>query len=584
MLLQLSIDNLALIDRMTLDFAPGLNVLTGETGAGKSIVVDAVNLVLGERADRDLIANGQSKARVEAVFDIADNDKVRDLLKEMELTGDEGIVSISRELTVSGKNFCRINGIIVPLQTLRRVCEQLLDIHGQHEHQLLLDSKNHLGYLDEYAADEIQPLLDETSRLYAAWRVIAQKLSRLRKSVREREQRIDMLRFQLEELTSAQLVEGEEEELEHQKAFFRNAGKITSAFDEACALLQRGTTRGASAVELLREGIDALSSVATLDSRYEEIYTRLDSLYYEVEDAATEVSDLRDEMDYDERKAEAVEARLDLLHRLNRKYGATTQEMIAYRDRIAAELAELESSDETMEQLEKDYRRSTKQLDAACMALTHARESAARRFEKSIVEQLHELGMENARLSIAFAPLAEGEKRSERFSAQGVDRIEMMFCANLGQPLKPLAKVASGGELSRIMLALKNLQAQKPGIPRSMVFDEIDTGISGHIAQVVAEKMSQIGDHHQVICVTHLPQIAAMADEQFLVQKRDIDGVTQTEVFHLTRDQRACELARMVGGADAQSESSVRHAFIMLDDADARKRVLREQYRLKKDA
>ena len=579
MLLQLSIHNLALIDGMTLDFAPGMNVLTGETGAGKSIVVDAVNLVLGERADRDLIANGKSKARVEAVFDIADNARVRALLDSLELSGDEDTASISRELTSAGKNICRINGTIVPLQTLRLVSAQLLDIHGQHEHQLLLDSRNHLGYLDNYAADEVSPLLERCAKLYEEWRSAGQKLTRLRRSVAEREQRIDMLRFQLEELRSARLVADEEEELERQKVFYRNAGKIMAAFDEACALLDTGAESGSSAVELLREGVRALSPVASLDSRYESVYARLDGLCYEVEDAVGELSGLREEMDYDERDAERVESRLDLLHRLNRKYGATTREMIRYRDKIAAELDELQDSDEAMDRLEKEVRQNARALMEASTQLTHAREEAARRFETGIEAQLRDLGMKNARLSMAFTPLEQGEKISDRFSAQGVDRIEMMFCANLGQPMKPLARVASGGELSRIMLALKNLSAQKPGIPRSMVFDEIDTGISGRTAQVVSEKMSQIGDHHQVICVTHLPQIAAMADEQFLVRKSDEGGVTRTQVVRLDRMQRAQEIARMVGGAACDSESSVRHALTMLDEADARKRVLREAYR-----
>ncbi|MBQ2948363.1 MAG: DNA repair protein RecN [Clostridia bacterium] len=580
MLLQLSIRNLALIDEMTIDFAPGMNVMTGETGAGKSIVVDAVNLVLGERADRDLIANGQSKARVEAVFDIADNQKVRGILADMELESGEDTASISRELTTAGKNICRINGTVVPLQTLRQVSSQLLDIHGQHEHQLLLDSRNHVAYLDEYAGDDVRTLLEQTAKAYASWRGCAQKLSRLRRSVAEREQRIDMLRFQLEELKAARLIEDEEDELERQKVFYRNAGKIMSAFDEACDLLDSGAGRGgSSAVELLREGVRALTPVAALDSRYEAVYARLDGLCYEVEDAVAELTDLREEMDYDEQEAERVESRLDLLRRLNRKYGATTREMIRYRDKVAAELGELEDSDEAMERLEKEYRQSTKALKEISAGLTRAREEAARRFEKSIEAQLHDLGMKNARLAMHFAPMEAGEKLTDRFSAQGVDRIEMMFCANLGQTMKPLARVASGGELSRIMLALKNLSAQKPGIPRSMVFDEIDTGISGRMAQVVSEKMSQISDHHQVICVTHLPQIAAMADEQFLVRKGDEGGVTRTEVIRLDSAQRAQEIARMVGGAACESESSIRHAVTMLEEADERKRALREMYR-----
>lgn len=575
MLLQLSIRNLALIDEMTIDFAPGMNVLTGETGAGKSIVVDAVNLVLGERADRDLIASGQTKARVEAVFDITENEKVKSLLSDMEIEGDDDTASISRELTSAGKNICRINGTVIPLQTLKQISAQLLDIHGQHEHQLLLDSKNHLSYLDHYADDEVKDLLSQCEKLFDVWKAASQKLTRLRKSIAQREQRIDMLRFQLEELKGAHLEPDEEEELERQKVFYRNAGKIISSFDEACSLLSRNVGDRASVVELLREGVDALLPVSSLDSRYESVYNRLDSLFYEVEDAVGELLALRDEMDFDQEEAERVESRLDLLRRLHRKYGATMQEMIAYRDRIAAELNELEDSDEAMERLEKEVRQSARALNEVCSALTQVRQQSAIRFEKDIESQLRDLGMKNAQISMSFAPLAEGERRTDRFSPQGVDRVEMLFCANLGQPLKPLARVASGGELSRIMLALKNLSAQKPGIPRSMVFDEIDTGISGRMAQVVAEKMSQIGDHHQVICVTHLPQIAAMADEQFLVSKHDEHGVTRTQVLHLDREHRALELARMVGGADCSSESSVHHAYTMLDDAASRKSVLR---------
>ncbi len=577
MLLQLSIHHLALIDEMTIDFAPGMNVLTGETGAGKSIVVDAVNLVLGERATKELITAGQMKARVEAVFDITDNEQVKALLGDMELLADDDIASISRELTSAGKNICRINGTVVPLAKLKMVSAQLLDIHGQHEHQLLLDSRNHVGYLDGYASDEIAPLLEKTQTLYQEWKAAKTKLERMRKNVAEREQRIDMLRFQLDELKNARLVQDEEIELERQKVFYRNAGKIIAAFSEADALLRGGDGVESGAVDQLRESVDALAPVAALDARYEQVYARLDGLYYELEDAARDLGELCGEMEFDEEEAERVEARLDLLRRLNRKYGTTTREMIRYRDTISAQLEEMEDSDEAMERLEKALRQAGKALKAASEALTSARMDAAKRFEKSIETQLRDLGMKNVQLKMDFAPLEDGERIIDRFSAQGIDRIEMMFCANLGQPMRPLAKVASGGELSRIMLALKNLLAQKPGIPRSMVFDEIDTGISGRTAQVVSEKMSQIGDHHQVICVTHLPQIAAMADEQFLVRKFDCDGVTRTEVRRLDLRERAEELARMVGGADCESESSILHAKTMLEDAKARKTALRSR-------
>ena len=357
-----------------------------------------------------------------------------------------------------------------------------------------------------------------------------------------------MLRFQLEELRGAHLTAGEEEELERQKVFYRNAGKIMSAFDESCALLSDGVEGGSSAVEMLREGVNALEPVASLDARYETVYARLDGLCYEVEDAARDLRDLREDMDYDGEEAERVESRLDLLRRLNRKYGATTQDMIRYRDKIEAELSELEDSDEAAERLEKEYRQMTRKLEEISLRLTHAREEAARRFEHAIVEQLHDLGMKNARLSMAFAPLQEGEKLRDRFSAQGVDRIEMMFCANLGQPLKPLARVASGGELSRIMLAVKAVLAEHDEIS-TLIFDEIDVGISGRTAQKVAEKMALIGGCHQVICISHLAQIAAMADTHYLIEKNNEDAHTATTIYALDEEQSVQELARILGGA-----------------------------------
>ncbi|MBQ9008659.1 MAG: DNA repair protein RecN, partial [Clostridia bacterium] len=371
------------------------------------------------------------------------------------------------------------------------------------------------------------------------------------------------------------LTPGEEEELEQKRVFFRNSGKIQTALDEACYLLSVNPEGGNTAVDLLKEALRSLVPVVGISEEYERVYNRLNELCYELEDAAGELDHFRDESVFDAGEAEAVEARADLIRRLSRKYGATTTEMIAYRDQISRELGELESVNEQIDALEKAYRTYGRQLLDCSKRLSARRHEAAKQFEQQMEEQLHDLGMKNARISFRFADLKEGERIEQRFTALGYDQAEMMFCANLGQPMKPLAKVASGGELSRIMLALKNLSAQKPGIPRSMVFDEIDTGISGRMAQVVAEKMSEIGDHHQVICVSHLPQIAAMADEQFLVRKFDTEGATHTQVSKLTREERIVELARMVGGADITSESSLRHAGQMLNEAEHRKAELR---------
>ncbi|MCR4708459.1 MAG: DNA repair protein RecN [Clostridiales bacterium] len=568
MLLRLNIRHLALIDGAEIEFSPGMNVLTGETGAGKSIVVDAVNLVLGERASRELVMQGEKSARAEAVFDTEGNEAIARELTSLGMEAEEGLVFLSRELSESGRSVCRLNGEIVPLATLRRVSSQLLDIHGQHEHQLLLDSRNHVAYLDEFGGEELLSVRDRVRSAYEAWRDAAGRLEKLRRSVQEREQRIDMLRFQTEELRGAAMTAGEEEELESKRTFYRNAGRITESFSEARTLLSDGTEEGESALSLLRRGAQALSSVARLDPAYEALYNRLDSLYYEAEDAAEELSGLLDGMEYDGEDAERVESRLDLLHRLGRKYGPGTEEMLRYLKRAEEELAELETSGEQAERLEREEAKLLSVLKSESDALTALRRQAAERFTREIEGQLHELGMKSARMEVSFGEAEDGE----RYTANGQDRVELLFSANLGQEPRPLQKVASGGELSRIMLALKNLSAKKPGVPRSMVFDEIDTGISGRMAQVVAEKMTEIGDRHQVICVTHLPQIAAMADAQYLVSKSEEEGRTRTEVLRLNDAGRAEELARMVGGA---AGSGLEHAERMLKEAAARKRELR---------
>ncbi len=577
MLLQIGIHHLALIDEIRIEFGPGLNVLSGETGAGKSIVVDAVNLVVGERADREMIANGSDKAIIEAVFDISENLVVQEMIRNMGIESDENMLLVSREILTSGRNLCRVNGTIVPLQMLRQISAQLVDIHGQHEHQLLLQPQNHIVYLDEYASDEVSDTRENVRKTYADWHDLALRARKLRTGIAEREQRMDMLRFQQEELRNAQLAEGEEEELERKRTLYRNAEKISSSLEETYNLLSGEGDGGSPATALMRNAARSLSGISNIDEEYDQLSTRLQGLCYEVEDVASEVERLLDSLDFDEKDAERVEDRLDLLKRLSRKYGPGTKEMIAFLLKVSRELEELEGSDENADVLEKETKRALAKLEKASGKLSEIRKKAAERFQREVEMQLHELGMKNAVFSVSFAEAGPVNAPEKRYSPDGMDQVEFMFCANLGQPLRPLTKVASGGELSRIMLALKSLSAQKPGIPRSMVFDEIDTGISGRMAQVVAEKMTAIGDHHQVICVTHLPQIAAMADHQYLVSKSEKNGKTYTEVVAMNSDARIPEIARMVGGADSGNGSSMKHAKEMLKDAEKRKQELRKR-------
>jgi len=568
MLLQLGIRHLALIDDVEISLCNGMNVLTGETGAGKSIVVDAVNLVLGERADRDMIAEGMSRASVEALFDISENQPVRDLLKEEEIETEDNTLSVTREILSSGRNICRLNGSMVSLQMIRRVSSLLLDIHGQHEHQLLLDAQHHMAYLDSFDSEHIVPIRLEVAEKYRQWHEAVTELKSAHLSEGEREQRMDMLRFQIDELEKAKLTEDEETELEHQRDLFRNSEKIVQSLSDAVMALC-GDEDGGNLLDRMREGERLLSAISSYDPEYEAIHARISNLYYEMEDALGDLQRASDSFEFDQEESDRVEERLDLIRRLGRKYGRGTRTMLNYLQTIRQELEDLQSSEVNHERLRKKTHQLKSELKECSSRLSGCRRSAAAVFEKEVEKRLHELGMKNARFVMQFE-----DSQELHYSPDGTDHVEMMFSANLGQPLKPLAKVASGGEMSRIMLAIKDITAQKPGVPRSMVFDEIDTGISGKTAQVVAEKMSNIGDHHQVISVTHLPQIAAMADEHFMVRKFETEGTTRTEVIKLTRAQRIDELARMIGGI-GEDASAREHADNMLQAAAQRRSELR---------
>ncbi|MCL2812492.1 MAG: DNA repair protein RecN [Clostridia bacterium] len=576
MLVELSIRNLAIIDAVRIGFAPGFNVLTGETGAGKSIVVDAVNLVLGERADRDMIQAGADKAHVEALFDVTGHVAVLKALEELGLEAEDGFLPLAREISVAGRTLCRVGGSVVPLATLRQVAEALLDMHGQHEHQSLLDVRRHLAYLDAYGDAAHAALVAGVREAYHAWREAAKELAKLRERLQERDARLDLLRYQISELDGARLRAGEEEELERQRVFFRNAEKITEGIEYAFEAIYEGEGEKISALESLRAGTDALAPLGKLDASYQQLYERLEELYYQLEDASAELRTMRDGLEYDPETAEEVEARLDVISRLRRKYGATTHDMLATRDRLAAELAGLEDAEGTEADLERKATRLEAELYDQAQALHLARRALAHRFEERMCAQLADLGMVNATMRAGFSDLPTREDAAGGFSADGLDHIEFLLAPNLGEPERPLARIASGGELSRIMLALKTVSAEKTGVP-SMVFDEIDAGISGRMAQVVAEKMAALAKGHQVICVTHLPQIAAMADAQFLVEKRESEGRTRTNVARLDEQGRCAELARIVGGADPQSASSLNHAATLLQEAAERKDLLRRQ-------
>ncbi len=558
MLLELNIENIALIESLRIEFAQGFNVLTGETGSGKSIVVDCVNLVLGGRADRDMVRTGAEKGRVQALFDVSQNAAAQALAGELGADCEDGALVVSRELSRSGRNVCRISGTIVPLSALKRLTGTLLDIHGQHEHQSLLNPARHIEFLDAFGDGAHAQKLAAVRELYAQRSAEASALKKLLADAAEKARLIDMLSFQTEEIAAAKLKPGEEARLTSKLRVLENAEKIRDGVERAYALTYRGGSRSASAQELLMRATESMAGIADIDVRYADLSNRLRELYYAVQDVGYELQDALDHISSDPKLIEKISERLDLIDRLERKYGPNLEDVIAFGEQAAARLTELKRSDERAEQRKAQLKQLDEALKAACDALTLSRKALAARLAEAVMAQLRDLGMGRTRFEIRVDPEPPP-------GADGADRVEFLISPNPGEPLKPLSAIASGGELSRIMLALKAIAMDAGGVD-SMVFDEIDTGVSGRMAQVVGEKMCMIARSHQVLCVTHLPQIAALGDAHFLVEKRTDGERTQTLVRRLDDDGRIRELSRLVGGAE-DSASSLSHAAHMLEDA-----------------
>ena len=536
MLELLHIENIALIQEADIQFRPGFNALTGETGAGKSIVIDALGAVLGGRTSRDLIRTGADRAFVSAEFS-----QVAPGLPGLEEAGvrpdEDGCLLLQRELTADGKNLCRVNGRPVTVAQLRRIGGELLNIHGQHDGQQLLDEEQHLSYLDRFGRTEA--FLAAYQSAYGAMAALLDQIRSLQMDEAEKARRMDTLRFQIGELERAELTPGEEEELLQRRELLRNGEKYLSALSGADYALSGGE-EGGGAVSALRDAEEAISAVRNLSGGMGELYQRLEQLRCEAYDLAETIRDRREEFDFSPAELDAVESRSDLLYRLKKKYGATVEDMIAYLDRCRTELDEMETADDTLARLEKQLETARRAVLAAGADLTAARKAAAGELETRIQVELRDLDMHRVRFHIEF-----GEKEP---GPDGCDAVRFLMSANAGEDLKPIARIASGGELARIMLALKNVLAEQEAIG-TLVFDEVDTGVSGRAAQKVAEKLAQVSRRKQVLCVTHLPQLAAMADTHFSVEKGERDGRTYTHVTLLDRERRKAELARITGGS-----------------------------------
>ena len=548
MLLSLTIRNIALMDEMQVEFDSGLHVFTGETGAGKSILVDSIALLLGGRAQKELIRTGCDKARVEGLFDLADCPAARALLQEQGLAQEdaENELVLAREITAQGRSACRVNGALTPLSQYQQLTGLLMDIHGQHEHQHLMDERQHLAFLDHSGGSEHQALLTETQARCEEWLACRRGLEQLRAQAAQAGERMELLQMRRKELKAARLIPGEEDDLSRERERFRHMEKIEQGLRDAYEAVYDGTEPAAQA---LREAVNALGPIESLDEAYAALRARLDGLYYEAEDIGLTLRDMLSRLDSDPERLEEIQARLDLLRRLSRKYGgASTAEMARKLQEIEKELASFENLDDQLEQAARREKALAQAYQQAAARLTASREALARQFERDMEQQLKELNMAGTRFSVQLQPCAPGPRGNET----AVFRI----APNRGEDLQPLSKIASGGELSRMMLAIKSVSARREGVP-SMIFDEIDTGISGRAAQVVGEKMAAIARERQVLCVTHLQQIAALADRHYLVEKFFDGERTRTRLTLLSGEARVNEIARMLGG---DPESARAHA------------------------
>ena len=534
MLELLHIENIAIIEAADIEFAPGFNALTGETGAGKSIVIDSLSAVLGQRTSRELIRTGAEKAFVSAAF----SGMAPELTEEFGIQPEaDGTLLLQREIQTDGKNVCRINGRPVTVSQLRALGTRLLNIHGQHDGQQLLDEEQHIVYLDSFG--RVESLAITYAEKYKNFTDIRRQIGALQMDEAEKARRVDTLQYQIEELRRAKLTPGEEEELTARRGMLRNAEKFLDAVAGADYALN-GDDSGGGALSALRQAQDALSGVRNLDDAFGQLYERLGEAYSEVYDIAATVEDKRGELDVSPGELDRVESRMDLLYRLKKKYGATVEDMLDYQARCEAELAQIEDAGDTLARLEQALSKAEKEARQAAQALSDARKAAAEQLTSQILAELQQLDMGKIRFAVDFA--------EKPLDSDGMDTVRFLMSANVGEELRPIHKIASGGELARIMLAMKNVLSEQDHVG-TMVFDEVDTGVSGRAAQKVAEKMARISRRKQVLCVTHLPQLAAMADTHFSVEKGERGGRTYTEVRRLDREQRRRELARLTGGS-----------------------------------
>ena len=547
MLQELSIKDFAIIDEIQISFQPKMTVLTGETGAGKSIIIDALGLLAGGRGSTEFIRKGEKKAVIQGLFTLPREANTYNILEEYGIDSEDGQIILQRDLYRGGRNICRINGMMVNLATLRKVGETLIDIHGQNEHQELMKPENHIDLLDEYDK--------KTSELRNQYQVVYQNYRKLKSSMEKKEadekawaQRLDMLNFQVKEIEEAGLKINEEDELVEEKNKLDNFQAIHDALELSYQIL---SGEKIDVVGNLGNAMNELSDVSDLSENLQEINTKISDAFYSLEDAARDISDELDSMEWNGERLNEIEERLELIHQLKRKYGDTIEDILHYHSRIVKELREMENAEQNSEKQERQLSEALEKVKELAIKLSKQRKKSAKKLEKMIHEQLSALYMDKAVFEVKCL-------NNSKLYSKGIDKVEFYIQTNPGEEMGPLAKIASGGELSRIMLALKTIFSQKMGVT-SIIFDEVDTGVSGRVAQAIAEKISQISNNSQVLCITHLPQVAAIADNHYYISKSVNDGRTETSLKELDEKQKIREIARMLSGSEI-TELTLKHA------------------------
>lgn len=555
MLKELAIRQFAIIDELHIDFDQGFHVLTGETGAGKSILIDALGLIMGGRASSEFVRHGAKKAEIEAIFELEAKHPLWQQLEEWGITDEEGDLFIRRDISSNGKSTCRINGRLVTVAMLRQIGTKLLNICGQHEHQSLLHIDEHLTWLDQFAGEEVRQLRKQYQEKYDRFRQVEKEIRELTQKEETIEQQLDYYQYQNNEIAAASLTEGEEEELTQEKERLTHMEKLMSHTHLAYDLLE-GEEKG---LDFLRQAVTEVEAIAQIDPSMASMAETIQSAYYQLEEASRQLSMYRDTLEFEPERLNEVQERLYLIEQLKRKYGNSIPEILKYQQKIQQTLEHLQSLDTSMDQLTAERDQLFEECQQLADELTKLRRKAAQRLEAEVEKELRELNMGSTVFHVAFFPT---KYREVPLGENGQDLIEFQIAPNPGEPLKSLSKIASGGELSRIMLALECIFSDLHPV-QTIVFDEIDTGVSGRTAQAIAERIALLAEKNQILCVTHLPQVACMADRHYLIYKEAVDDQTKAYVKKLDRESRTLELARMLGGVEV-TEKTKQHAEEML--------------------